>query len=572
MGGLNLETFLRLLRADVGAWFTLALIVGLLSIMTWTSWGSRKALRKCLVLSVFAHGGLVLYGSTTPAIRGLLRPNPAAVLAHERIQRLEVVPAEDGPPGMEGSEGGIAPGGVPAWDRAPADPSLALADPDLRSMRLDLPDTPTIREDRPAPAPAEAAPETEGPTTSSPERRDDPIARGKPAVAPELDGPPGEPIPPADEAVSGPIFPGDDAIRRRDPAVRDPVRPIAALPPLSPSRSGLGEVASRPIEPERRSALPERNADRAVDEPDVAPPIPARPGPEAPLAVADLNLRAGRRPPTATDVPAEIAGRLANRTTAMPVSPAVPRADRTPDAPAALPSGRRPIGDVPEVYRSRLDPDRSAGRLPIGRARPANRPSRALAWLARHQDNDGRWNGGTARYADGTTARGEDSFTIHCPAGEVCYGECFYAEADTAMTGLALLAYLGAGYTHQEGKYKAVVARGLEFLIQVQKADGDLRGPSKAVGMYCHAMASLAVCEAYALTGDRRLRAPAERAVDFIVKARSADGMAWALPAWRHPGQRYQHPRLGRARPEIGPRGRHRRAARDHRGRPQVAR
>ena len=28
--------------------------------------------------------------------------------------------------------------------------------------------------------------------------------------------------------------------------------------------------------------------------------------------------------------------------------------------------------------------------------------------------------------------------------------------------------------------------------------------------MYCHAMASLAVCEAYALSGDERLRRPAE--------------------------------------------------------------
>lgn len=530
MSGLNLETFLRLLRADVGVWFTLALIVGLLSIMTWTSWGSRKALRKCLILSVFAHGGLVLYGSTTPAIRGLLQPRAPTDVVQERIQRLEVVPIEDGPPGTDGDLGGSAPAGVSSWDRAPASESLALADPDLRSMKLDLPETPAIREVQPAPAPADAAPETEIPLESSPEHRDVPIARAKPTVAPDLEGIPNEPLPGRDDGDPGPVFPGDDAIRRREPSAAGSARPIAALPPLAPTRAAMGEVASRPITPEGRPIPSERAVETAPAELEPPPAIPPRAAATAdvPLPVANPDLRASRRPTATADVPAEIARRITDRKLEMPVSPVIPRPDRAAEPPARAPSGRRPIGDVPEVYRSRLDPDRSAGALRSG-ASPASEQAveRALVWLARHQDRDGRWNGGTARYADGTNARGEDSFTIHCPAGEVCYGECFYAEADTAMTGLALLAYLGAGYTHLDGKYKAVVARGLDFLIQSQKADGDLRGPSKAVGMYCHAMASLAVCEAYALTGDRRLRSPAERAVDFIVKARSADGMAW---------------------------------------------
>src|SRR4051812_8887371 len=68
MTGLDLETFLQLLRADIGAWASLALVVGVLALMTWTSWGSRRALRKCLVLSIAAHVGLVLYGSTFPIV------------------------------------------------------------------------------------------------------------------------------------------------------------------------------------------------------------------------------------------------------------------------------------------------------------------------------------------------------------------------------------------------------------------------------------------------------------------------------------------------------------------------
>ena len=91
---------------------------------------------------------------------------------------------------------------------------------------------------------------------------------------------------------------------------------------------------------------------------------------------------------------------------------------------------------------------------------------------------------------------------MHCPAGETCAGECAYWEADTALTGLALLTYLGAGYTHNDGRYSEVVGNGLDFLLAQQKPDGDLRGGSQVVGMYCHAMATLALCEA--LCPDRR--------------------------------------------------------------------
>ena len=152
---------------------------------------------------------------------------------------------------------------------------------------------------------------------------------------------------------------------------------------------------------------------------------------------------------------------------------------------------------------------------------------RALDWLARHQDADGRWDGGTARYEDGTAVQGDDDFTVHCPPGQTCFGECAYWEADTALTGLALLDLPGRGYTHKDGKFATTVGNGLDFLLAQQKPDGDLRGSSKAVGMYCHAMATLALCEAYALSLDDRLRDPAERAVSFLVRSRARDGQAW---------------------------------------------
>ena len=59
MTGLDLETLLRLLRADLGTWASLAAIAVVLGLMTWTSWGKRRALRKCLVLSIAVHIGLL---------------------------------------------------------------------------------------------------------------------------------------------------------------------------------------------------------------------------------------------------------------------------------------------------------------------------------------------------------------------------------------------------------------------------------------------------------------------------------------------------------------------------------
>ena len=188
----------------------------------------------------------------------------------------------------------------------------------------------------------------------------------------------------------------------------------------------------------------------------------------------------------------------------------------------------RPPADVPASYRSRLDANRSATARRAGASAASEEAvERALVWLSRHQDADGRWDAATAKYRDGTVVAGDDDYTTHCPPGDVCFGECYYWEADTALTGLALLAYLGAGYTHLDGQYADTVARGLEFLRLSQKPDGDLRGRSQAVGLYCHAMATLAICEAYALTGDPKLRAPVERAVDFLVKARAQDRLAW---------------------------------------------
>src|SRR4029079_6650299 len=112
----------------------------------------------------------------------------------------------------------------------------------------------------------------------------------------------------------------------------------------------------------------------------------------------------------------------------------------------------------------------------------------ALQWLAGNQSSDGRWD------ADRFGAGKEEKILGQDRQGAG-------ARAYTAMTGLALLTFLGAGNTHLEGKYKDHVKRGLEHLLNAQAADGNLAGDAELYAfMYSHGIATLAVSEAYALT------------------------------------------------------------------------
>jgi hypothetical protein len=160
----------------------------------------------------------------------------------------------------------------------------------------------------------------------------------------------------------------------------------------------------------------------------------------------------------------------------------------------------------------------------------------ALAWFAEHQWPDGGWR-----------------FDLEkCPS---CAGYCRNSgthTSTTAATGLALLSFLGAGYTHEEGKYQDVVSRGLYYLqgqMTITPNGGDLRDRNAALemavpaggllnaaslatarrdSMYSHGIATLALTEAYAMTRDKAWREPAQLAVNFIVTGQYDDG------GWRY--------------------------------------
>lgn len=135
---------------------------------------------------------------------------------------------------------------------------------------------------------------------------------------------------------------------------------------------------------------------------------------------------------------------------------------------------------------------------------------RGLAWLAAQQQANGEWVFDGSHKAD-----------------------------VAASTGIALLPFLAAGQTHKVAdwkddngkvniKYKETVYRGLVALIRMQKPDGSFRGSSN---MYCHAIATVALCEAYGMTGDKSmLLGPAQRAINYIMAGQGANG-SWGYSA-----------------------------------------
>ncbi|MBC8289356.1 MAG: hypothetical protein H8E37_03475, partial [Planctomycetes bacterium] len=99
-------------------------------------------------------------------------------------------------------------------------------------------------------------------------------------------------------------------------------------------------------------------------------------------------------------------------------------------------------------------------------------------------------------------------------------------------TGLSLLCFLGAGYTHREGPYQEEVGKALAWLVE-QSCMGELQydlsreSPEGSTGFYAQGMASIALCEAYGMTKDPALREPAQDALDFISRAQDPLQGGW---------------------------------------------
>jgi hypothetical protein len=157
---------------------------------------------------------------------------------------------------------------------------------------------------------------------------------------------------------------------------------------------------------------------------------------------------------------------------------------------------------APAMYADRLGGRRAAAAAARGGSQETERAvEAALAWLAAAQAADGRWSAAAHGAGRGRAAGGQ-----HRPETG--------ARSDHGVTGLALLAFLGAGNTHRDGPHATSVDRGLDFLVARQRADGSLAGDAEFfAALYCHGMATLALAECAALSGDPALGPPLDRAI-----------------------------------------------------------
>ena len=97
------------------------------------------------------------------------------------------------------------------------------------------------------------------------------------------------------------------------------------------------------------------------------------------------------------------------------------------------------------------------------------------------------------------------------------------------LTGMALSAFLSVGYLDRgkDQPYARNVREGLEYLMRIQMGDGCLSTTKQSMHfMLVHAFATIAMCEAWILTGDPRYGRCAQRALDFSCAARNP-GLAW---------------------------------------------
>jgi hypothetical protein len=142
--------------------------------------------------------------------------------------------------------------------------------------------------------------------------------------------------------------------------------------------------------------------------------------------------------------------------------------------------------------------------------------SRGLAYLARQQQPDGSIQNREQETRDNPTR---------------------FTGPKVAFTGLSLIAFLAAGHTPDNGKHGLVVRNALEYLVKACPDDG-YYGNVDASRMYGHAIATLALAEAYGTETDakqrKRVRAALDKAVKVLLAAQNAKKDDVHRGGWRY--------------------------------------
>ncbi|QDU78846.1 Prenyltransferase and squalene oxidase repeat protein [Polystyrenella longa] len=279
--------------------------------------------------------------------------------------------------------------------------------------------------------------------------------------------------------------------------------------------TSVNEVRSRSDRPDL--VEPEGPAsDNSVAVTDTEGPVEfsrTRRGDEGAAAAMSLD----RQNPNAVNRTLGKEGSLLARTPNTLSDSAIPQPQLQSPAPVEL----KAIAPQPKNYQLRnLAKRREIAQKNGGTEESEQAVERSLAWLAKVQNPQGYWD--ADRYGAGQVGVDEAGVDRQY-AGK---------QSDTGLTSLAVLAFLGAGYTHEEGQYEKNVEKALRWLVSQQREDGYLGGNARAFEMmYCHGMATYALAEAYGmrqeLDAKSWLREPIEKGAQYVISQQNPKDGGW---------------------------------------------
>ena len=131
---------------------------------------------------------------------------------------------------------------------------------------------------------------------------------------------------------------------------------------------------------------------------------------------------------------------------------------------------------------------------------------RGLSWLARHQDEDGRWDA--------------DGFMKHDTQGTACDGPGNPVH-DVGATALVMLAMLADGSTLRGGRYKQNLTRAANWLRSQQQPNGLVGQPASHDFIYDHAIAAWALSETYGLSNYKLMKPAVQNALNYLESHRN---------------------------------------------------
>jgi prenyltransferase beta subunit len=516
-----------------------------------TKWGDRRVTGKALFFSLMLHFALFMGVVTIPvapsvpgggADEGKGREDEHRVIIHSVSDSFD----------REARDGKATGSNMAVWDRLPTTQTTKLLGPrpkeptaanaqqvernkeHIKGPELKAPDLASLPENQqlpPSPVQAEPTPLQRAAQTPEIEMpKSDPAARPQPQVPtlPKRDV--NSPTAKAKVERQG-MEPGNGARFHEtgSPHSLSSLPPAAAPTPklAAPQPATVANDADAPV---RRKALPTPST---VGSP-VAEPSPAKkPAKGSPQSLVhdpvDAKLSAGKwmahvdrlkmndfdtsgpgtPPPSAAS-----AGSYQSTDTQQPA----PQIQGSGAVPLIV---RRSAGIAP-TYRLRKLSNRKANARQFGGNDQSERAVEAsLHWLASVQSRNGAW---VPKAFGAGQVKIDENGVDRDYAGR---------DADSGVTALSILAFLGAGYTHEEGQYSENIDRALRWLTSQQRPDGNLGyGAGHFATMYCHGIATYAIAEAYGMqndpTSNTMLRDPLLRAVKYILDNQNPDG------GWRY--------------------------------------